>query len=102
MRREGISNPELRTAARTRSRDSRTALPASPTIVSPGSPNETSTSTRTGMPSTPTIDALSAVASMVTSRETRMGQVPAACLLASLLPAATGAAERRDGRLPAA
>ncbi len=64
IRRDGTSKPELRNAARTRSRASSTALPARPTMVRPGRPNATSTSTRTGTPSTPTIDALSAVASM--------------------------------------
>ena len=64
IRRAGTSKPELRRAARTRSRASSTALPARPTIVSPGRPNETSTSTRTGTPSTPTIEALSAFASI--------------------------------------
>jgi len=33
MRRDGTSNPELRTAARTRSRASSTALPARPNNV---------------------------------------------------------------------
>ncbi len=72
IRRAGTSKPELRSADLTRSRASSTALPGSPTIVSPGSPNETSTSTRTGMPSTPTIDALTAFASMGTPRREAM------------------------------
>ncbi len=64
IRRDGTSKPELRSAARTRSRASSTALPASPTMVSPGRPKATSTSTRTGIPSTPMTEALRAVASM--------------------------------------
>ena len=48
MRRDGTSKPELRSAARTRSRASSTALPARPTMVRPGRPKATSTSTRTG------------------------------------------------------
>jgi hypothetical protein len=87
MRRDGTSNPELRSAARTRSRASSTALPARPTIVRPGRPKATSTSTRTGTPSTPTTEALSAVASMGRSSTEAIAPwaVPVARLLASLL-----------------
>ena len=88
IRRDGTSKPELRSAARTRSRASSTALPARPTMVSPGRPKATSTSTRTGTPSTPTIEALSALASIADlggGEARRMRRVPVARLLASLL-----------------
>jgi hypothetical protein len=65
MRRAGTSKPLFRTALRTRSRASWTALPARPTIVRPGRPNATSTSTRTGTASTPRSDALTVSASTV-------------------------------------
>jgi hypothetical protein len=83
MRRAGTSKPLLRSALRTRSRASCTALPASPTMVSPGRPKATSTSTRTGAPSTPTIAALRVRASMDTSHGRRCDEVPVARLLAS-------------------
>ena len=44
----GNGKPELRIAVRTRSRLSRTVASGSPTIVTPGSPGDTSTSTETG------------------------------------------------------
>jgi hypothetical protein len=47
IRREGHSSPEDSSAARTRSRDSRTIVSGSPTIVKAGSPDETWTSTVT-------------------------------------------------------
>ena len=53
MRRGGKSNPEFATAARTRSRASRTAASPSPTIVKAGRPDRRSTSTLTGRGSTP-------------------------------------------------
>ena len=49
----GNSNPELTSAARTRSRDSRTAASGSPTSANDGRPWRTSTSTRTSRASTP-------------------------------------------------
>ena len=49
----GNGKPELRIAVRTRSRLSRTVVSGSPTIVSPGKPDDTSTSTDTGIASTP-------------------------------------------------
>ena len=54
IRRIGNSQPELRTAARTRSRASWTAVSGRPTIVKEGSPGEISTSTSTMNPSRPT------------------------------------------------
>ena len=45
MRRIGNSNPELRTAERTRSRDSCTAASGSPTTTKWGRPGATSTFT---------------------------------------------------------
>ena len=56
-RRNGQVSPLERSAARTRSRDSRTAASGSPTTVNPGSPFDTWTSTETGRPSTPTTTA---------------------------------------------
>ena len=67
-RRAGSSNPLLRIALLTRSRASWTWLPASPTIVSAGMPNATSTSTRTGTPSTPRIEAHNVSASTTAPR----------------------------------
>ena len=58
IRRTGISKPEFRTAARTRSRASRTAVSGSPTIEKVGSPGLTSSSTPTMDASSPTTDAL--------------------------------------------
>ena len=55
IRRCGNSKPELRIAARTRSRASRTAVSASPTIVKAGRPARTSTSTATRRGSTPSM-----------------------------------------------
>ena len=55
MRRCGNSKPEFWIAARTRSRASRTAASASPTIVNAGRPGRTSTSTDTGSGSTPSM-----------------------------------------------
>src|SRR4051794_25914521 len=53
MRRIGNSKPALATAARTRSRASRTALSPSPTIPNAGRPARMSTSTQTGRASRP-------------------------------------------------
>ncbi len=52
-RRDGHDRWLDSSAARTRSRDSRTAASGSPTNVKPGNPAETWTSTETGRPSTP-------------------------------------------------
>ena len=49
----GNLTPEFASAARTRSRDSRTARSGSPTTENAGSPRRMSTSTVTGTPSTP-------------------------------------------------
>ena len=49
----GNGNPQFRIAVRTRSRLSRTVASGNPTIVTPGSPGETSTSTETGTASRP-------------------------------------------------
>ena len=54
----GKSNPELRMAARTRSRLSRTLASGSPTMAKTGRPKATSASTDTGSASTPTRVAL--------------------------------------------
>jgi hypothetical protein len=63
-RRCGNSNPELRTALCTRSRDSRTLASGSPTIVIAGNPpSETSTSTSIGYASMPNVAAVRSVAS---------------------------------------
>ena len=64
IRRGGWTKPLLRRAPRTRSRASRRAASASPTIVKPGSPGATSTSTRTGRPSRPWSVAARTLASM--------------------------------------
>ena len=53
MRFCGNSKPELVIAERTRSRASRTALSASPTIVNAGRPTRMSASTQTRRESTP-------------------------------------------------
>src|SRR5664280_347497 len=53
-RRRGHCSPLDSRAARTRSRDSRTAASGSPTTVNPGSPLDTWTSTDTWVASTPT------------------------------------------------
>ena len=55
MRFCGNSKPELRIAARTRSRDSRTALSPRPTIEKAGSPSRRSTSTVTWRDSMPSM-----------------------------------------------
>ena len=55
IRRSGNVKPELRIAARTRSRDSRTAASPSPTIVNAGRPGRMSTSTHTWRGSTPSM-----------------------------------------------
>ena len=52
-RRSGHGRPLERTAARTRSRASRTAASGRPTMVNPGSPLETWTSTETRRPTAP-------------------------------------------------
>ena len=52
-RRRGQGSPLESRAARTRSRDSRTAASGRPTMVKPGSPLETWTSTETGWPTAP-------------------------------------------------
>ena len=53
MRRMGNSQPELRTAARTRSRDSWTAVSGRPTTVKAGRPEAISASTSTMTPCMP-------------------------------------------------
>ncbi len=59
----GQGRPLDSNAARTRSRDSRTAASGRPTMVNPGSPFDTCTSTDTGRPSTPntTADGMAAI-----------------------------------------
>ncbi len=59
----GNSKPELTSAARTRSRDSRTAASGSPTSANAGSPVRTSASTRTSRASTPSSEKVLAAAS---------------------------------------
>ena len=63
-RRGGRSKPQFTSAAQTRSRLSRTAVAASPTMYQPGNPLAESTSTVTGMASMPTSAAEWAAASM--------------------------------------
>jgi len=63
-RRRGQGNPLESRAARTRSRDSRTAASGSPTMVKPGSPLDTWTSTETGRPTAPMRVAVAIEASM--------------------------------------
>ena len=63
-RSDGNSNPQLRMAARTRSRLSRTLVSGSPTIVNIGSPNDTSTSTLTATASMPNTAAVLTQASI--------------------------------------
>jgi len=64
IRRSGNSNPELSSAARTRSRDSWTAVSGSPTIVNAGRPEWMSASTVTRTPSMPSRVKVVALASM--------------------------------------
>src|SRR4051812_1613608 len=64
----GNSKPELRIALRTRSRLSRTEGSGRPTIVKPGSPNDTSTSTSTVHASIPNTAAVLTQASIATGR----------------------------------
>ncbi len=63
-RRRGQGSPLESSAARTRSRDSRTAASGRPTMVKPGSPLETWTSTETGRPTAPVRVAAEMEASM--------------------------------------
>ncbi len=74
IRRCGHSRPDDSTAARTRSRDSRTAASGSPTTWYAGRPDETWTSTVTGCPSTPMSVALRTAASTATSRFANSGR----------------------------
>ena len=60
----GHVSPEVMSAARTRSRDSRHGASGRPTMEKPGSPLETWTSTRTTRPVTPNRVAEMMVASM--------------------------------------
>ena len=62
--RMGHGNPLERSAARTRSRDSRTAASGRPTMVNPGSPLDTWTSTETRRPTAPVRVAAAMEASM--------------------------------------
>ncbi len=64
-RRSGHGRPLDRTAARTRSRASRTAASGRPTIVKPGRPLETWTSTETARPTAPLSVAEATAASML-------------------------------------
>ena len=64
IRCSGKSKPELTSAARTRSRDSRTAVSGSPTIENDGSPRVTSTSANTASASMPISEKVRAIASM--------------------------------------
>ena len=69
--RRGHDSPLDRMAARTLSRDSRTAASGSPTMVNPGRPLETWTSTETGLPTAPVkvADATTACCTGVNGRE---------------------------------
>ena len=71
MRCGGKSKPELRMAARTRSRLSRTLASGSPTMAKTGRPKATSASTDTGSASTPTRVALCTWASTPAAIQTR-------------------------------
>ena len=73
--RAGNSKPQLRTAASTRSRLSRTAASGSPTIVNVGRPTPRSASTSTSRPSIPTVAQLSTRASRSFAPRGR-GRVP--------------------------
>ena len=64
IRRCGNSKPLLTIAARTRSRDSRTAASGRPTSANDGSPRRTSASTRTSRASTPSRLKVRAIASI--------------------------------------
>ena len=77
MRRRGNSKPQLASAARTRSRASRTAASGSPTTEKAGSPRWTSTSTRTGRASMPSSVNVRAVASIGDARPQRARGAPA-------------------------
>ena len=70
MRCIGKPRSDESSAARTRSRDSRTAVSGSPTTWYAGRPDDTWTSTVTGCPSTPTSVALRTAASTATSSTT--------------------------------
>jgi hypothetical protein len=63
IRRSGNSKPEFSNAARTRSRDSCTAVSGRPTIVNAGRPEWMSASAVTGTASTPTSENVSVLAS---------------------------------------
>ena len=71
--RSGQGRPLESTAARTRSRASRTAASGSPTIVKPGSPFETWTSTETARPTAPLSVAEATAASTAGERSARPG-----------------------------
>ena len=68
--RRGHGSPLERMAARTRSRDSRTAASGNPTMVNPGRPFETWTSTETWLPTAPdsVADAMVACCTVVNGR----------------------------------
>jgi len=70
-RRRGHDRPLERRAARTRSRDSRTAASGRPTTVNPGSPSDTCTSTATGRPTQPTTVAEAMTAILATTASPR-------------------------------
>src|SRR5713226_9628906 len=71
-RRSGHDRPLDNNAARTLSRDSRTAASGRPTTVNPGSPLETWTSTETLTPSTP-IRTAEGMAAIIALRSERSG-----------------------------
>ncbi|CAB4959694.1 unannotated protein [freshwater metagenome] len=64
VRLSGQANPEVSSAARTRSRDSRHEVSGRPTTVNPGRPRATCTSTVTATPATPNRAADGTVASI--------------------------------------
>ena len=75
MRRNGNSKPQLTSAARTRSRASRTAASGRPTIEKAGRPRWTSISTRTGRAEMPSSVNVFAVASTATTLRSKMRRV---------------------------
>src|SRR6185437_15329903 len=101
-RRSGHGSPLDSRAARTRSRDSRTAASGSPTMVKPGRPFDTWTSTAIGRPTVPIRVAAEMEASMHKKGRHRpwarqRGFSVPVCFRLGVGPPADGCAEGRQG-----
>ena len=101
IRLDGTSNPEVESAAVTRSRASFTAFDARPTMVQDGSPGTTSTSTVTSIASMPMTEADRMEASM--GAQLRLARPSASPVYSHphRIAAVRGKALGRDGRLTA-